>query len=1185
MHLFRRIRICTVTALIFVAGYYLAQYLLGEKQSPSTTGLSQYRQEVLPPPTQAIKTSQRSAQGPIPSLTLPDETSVAAGSNNIRGKRDKPVSSLSEIKSQSRQSKRSRKKKKSLMMEAKPEKAQKDMHDKSTLLLPEDKSLVSALDSTTSGSTNVQADDSGVAIVDVLLRTELLYRGLFCRTEGKDLFIPMSDFFGIIFFPIEVDSTGARGWFLQKRNKFNFSSDSGIVHVNTTKYVLHKKQYKVSDDEIYLHIDAFNKFFPLNMKFNTLNQTLTLNPSKLLSFEVLQNRINERRIAEAKNGLLYPLRDLDYAAITQPNLNLKFTAGHRNYKNNETNYGSASGIYRGDLLYMSSVMYGAVDINANEYESKYELNNFSYTGERVFPNNAYLTKFNLGDIVPTQTPIGSSGSLERGIRITNKKLFGSTNFDTQTFTGKVQPGWEVELYRNGQLIGFQSIMEDGTYLFENVELLFGTNRFRIVMYGPEGQEEVKEEVVNVSSTLRSGDVSYDVSISENGVGVFDQDISKVTVQNNEDKGTLRAKGTFRVGVAPNLEFRSGLNYESFAGKDRMLSSIGTDLSSDYGLASLDLGYSSNDSTFLKATMRGDVFDTGRYSIRFDQQFSDKYLESTIKNLMAFGYSDSSKYPNQARVSYGARATRTESVVGECDRSKTYYNISGNFNINSDLGNLSNNIAYQFFENESDGENRLYGQSSYYRGLPHGMIRGSIKYGVKDNGVHLGSATVSGTHRFSPKTKTTLTVDRSFSEDERLVFTNSWSHKIGDYNPFVSGSVDHNGNYRIYAGFGMSIGFESGTFSPKVSGEKSVPSGASCLVYEDKNYNEIFDESDVPLENVTLKSIQSNQKVVTDENGRGLFIHLPPMRSTDIEVDEKTLGNTRFFSTTGTAITPREGKIYELEYPIQLLGAIEGYVYVLKDDTAKARPHIPVQAINEKGKVVGKALSVSGGYFSIEKLRPGKYSVRISPDYLEKKELIQDGGTIIQIDGNGDTVSRPLIFYGDKKTVAVLSPKFRQALTFGEEVVLSIDFNQLDNETDFSYSQPTAFSLKDIDSKLIQPDMSAANTSGKSAKASQANLAKRLMPKDTTQRYALVVDVFISKKSALRAVDFYKRKYAEELNNYTLIHNQNGDTHEVLVSGIKNKQDIKEITDLFLCSPRIEKFDTGSLSWIEVTSPR
>lgn len=1187
-------------ALAVIAGYLFLHPVIDESQKNDAISTFQVRQSVIPPSVGTVTSLPQTSPQEGASHDLSEISSDLSPVEEIEQVQPQvPRSGPALKKTQNKKSKKilSHKQKPSYRKSRKtkfvshPKKISKkaplpsrgDGVKKSApqILIPAQKRIKNEqddLDDLDAVDDDMLLEDSGDAIVDVYLRDSLIYQGMFCRIFKGQLFIPMGELFGVIFFPIEVDSKGAKGWFLTEENKFNFSSSTGIVQVGPKTMVVPHEQYVVVDDEIFMNIDIFNSLFPLRMGFNRLEQALILNPLGLLSFEVLQNRINSRRISSAKDGLLYPLQDLDYAAIAQPNLNLKITAGHRNQDDEASNFGSVSGIYRGDLLFMSSVIYGAADFSANDHESNIDFNNFSFTGERVFPDNPYLYKATVGDIIPTQTPIGGSGALERGFRITNENAYQSGNFDTRTFTGKAQPGWEVELYRNGQLMGAQSIAEDGTYLFENVEILFGVNRFRIVMYGPQGQEEVREEVIDASTTLRPGEIGYDFSLSENSVGVFDSDISKVSTGNALDKGTMRTKGTVSVGINSNLELRSGFSYESFAGMKRTFGSLGTDIRVSEELFGLDMGYSSNEAVFLQASMRGAIFGTGKYNVFLEQQFSDKYLDSTTKNKISLGYNDSLKHSEKTRVSYGGKVARTNNVeIGNGFKDEIIYNLSGNFNINGELGNISNNFTYRFFEDESDGDSYGGAQTSYYMGFQDGTLRGTVSYGInEEDGAHLGSATFSSTYRVSPKTSTTLTVDRSFQDNERLLVTNSWSHKIGEYSPYISGSIDDNGNYWAYLGIGLNIGFEPGTFTPEISGRENTPSGASCLVYQDKNYNNVFDSNDEPLENVTLKSIQSRRSVVTDENGRGLFVHLPPMRSTDIEVDENSFSRARFYAANGSAITPRKGKIYELEYPIHLCGAVEGYIYQLKDDKARARPHVPVQAVDSNGKVVGESLSVSGGYFCIEKLFPGSYQVRIDPQFLERRDLIQQGAKEISINAQGESGASSLIFYGGSKTVNVLAEKFRKALSYGEDVFLTGDFSGLDDEGDANFEQPELLSLKDLETV---PEVVESSTAAVSAKREQAQSPAS----GQKQYYAFAIDVFESKDSAERAIRHYENRYSKQLADYKLVCNKDGGRFEVLVAGIGSMAEVKRLSDMFLCIPRLEMFDMDSLLWVQVDS--
>ena len=62
-------------------------------------------------------------------------------------------------------------------------------------------------------------------------------------------------------------------------------------------------------------------------------------------------------------------------------------------------------------------------------------------------------------------------------------------------------GWEAELYRNDQLIGYFQSRGDGRYEFLDVPLLYGQNRMEVVLYGPQGQirREIKQMQVGIDS--------------------------------------------------------------------------------------------------------------------------------------------------------------------------------------------------------------------------------------------------------------------------------------------------------------------------------------------------------------------------------------------------------------------------------------------------------------------------------------------------------------------------------------------------------------------------------------------------------------------------------------------------------------------------------------------------------------
>lgn len=125
---------------------------------------------------------------------------------------------------------------------------------------------------------------------------------------------------------------------------------------------------------------------------------------------------------------------------------------------------------------------------------------------RTDPNGQLLgplkaTTVAAGDISGYSTPLVAQSSAGRGAMVTNRPVERRDAFDKTDFRGELPNGWDAELYRNGVLLMFATDRADGRYEFLDVPLLYGQNRFEIVLYGPQGQ--VRREVRNVPVGLDS----------------------------------------------------------------------------------------------------------------------------------------------------------------------------------------------------------------------------------------------------------------------------------------------------------------------------------------------------------------------------------------------------------------------------------------------------------------------------------------------------------------------------------------------------------------------------------------------------------------------------------------------------------------------------------------------------------
>ena len=104
------------------------------------------------------------------------------------------------------------------------------------------------------------------------------------------------------------------------------------------------------------------------------------------------------------------------------------------------------------------------------------------------------THFGFGDVEGFDSRLTGVGRQPGAARcVTNRPLTARTAFDRTRIEGDLPTGWEAEIYRNGELLGFAKSDGSQRYVFDDVQLLYGENRIRVVLYGPQGQVDERDE--------------------------------------------------------------------------------------------------------------------------------------------------------------------------------------------------------------------------------------------------------------------------------------------------------------------------------------------------------------------------------------------------------------------------------------------------------------------------------------------------------------------------------------------------------------------------------------------------------------------------------------------------------------------------------------------------------------------
>jgi hypothetical protein len=118
----------------------------------------------------------------------------------------------------------------------------------------------------------------------------------------------------------------------------------------------------------------------------------------------------------------------------------------------------------------------------------------SWTG--VWEDHRWLKQLRLGDGFST----GPRTRELRGVALTNAPFLRPTLLGTSRYLGRLQAGWSVEAYQNGQLIAVDTTDAAGQYGFD-LPVRYGENPVEFVAYGPLGDVRQFDRTYRVLSEL------------------------------------------------------------------------------------------------------------------------------------------------------------------------------------------------------------------------------------------------------------------------------------------------------------------------------------------------------------------------------------------------------------------------------------------------------------------------------------------------------------------------------------------------------------------------------------------------------------------------------------------------------------------------------------------------------------
>ena len=848
--------------------------------------------------------------------------------------------------------------------------------------------------------TDTQAGDSDVVQFaerpeDTLFILELvlgdgsvLNPGMLVYIEEDELLIPLSTIADAMMFPIEVDTAkgSATGWFINQENTFALTYPFNSVMIAGQEMPIDGVVENHVED-IFVSATVLEQWFPVELTMNFNELRLYLKALEDLPFQSLAARRTRWEKAQMQTSTSrVDLSDpeiifLPYHMFAAPNIQVQHNLSANKMGSETTGALTNSVQTQGDLLGMlnrfnASTSYRSQDSEVSLDNTYFNLSRRDFRGGLLGPMNA--TEVELGDITANAFPLATGLQQGRGAYVSNAPSTFVRDTSQFFIEGFAPQGWDAEVYLNERLLDFQTVGADGRYLFEDLQLRDGFNLFRIVLYGPNGEQEERFERFYLGRNMvEPGEFVYEVSALQSSTPFFN---ALQTNPLDDTDPTLSLYGEY--GITDRLSWHAGYFY----GPDGVdtLNAVGTGarISTDRAYIQLNTLADASGAYSASVDVTGNVTDNITFIAGHVEHDGFQRSQRNVSQRTFLSFNR--PFSIRGLVEYGAVTLGAEREVSDTGVVTNSINnvISGNIGQFS----VTNDMEYQMRDVALNNE-ELEGDLTVRRRTRIGTFRGRISYDLLDEEDVLNTAELLYQTQISRDTYANFGINTSFVGNQETRFSTSVNRRFEEFILSANAAVTDTGDANV--GLGLSYNFIPQSLSGDyfLSGNPGDMSLGQLQLHSflDTNENGVFDEGEPPISGVEMRNMQRGKRGITDEQGNTTLAGLSPNVVNPIRVKPETIPSIYMTPAKDELkVYGRTGVNGPVDYPFILLGEISGMLYTV--DPAAATPEeriVPMAGteiflLDENEDVVAQTYSEYDGFYIIPSLRMGTYQLYLPP---------------------------------------------------------------------------------------------------------------------------------------------------------------------------------------------------------------
>jgi hypothetical protein len=804
-----------------------------------------------------------------------------------------------------------------------------------------------------------------------------------------EYFVPVYHLAKDLSFPVTFNPETLRieGQYFGGPNLFAVDATAKTYEVSGKSYPLPEGSYLTRTgegadiDDVYVSVDILNKIWPLGFEIDPNALSLDIGTDRRLPSELAEERrkrqeeLEERRKRELtppdENYVFVPN---GYKLLGAHSFTLNQTTAWHNNEKELTKDLFVGG--RGDLL-GTEARYSA-RFNSAKSEIP-ELQNFRLLLRRDDYGDGNLLPFGFSSIEVGDTSLYSPELITNGIGGTGFKVSSgrgqvTSHFDEITIEGESTPGWEVEIYRDKTLLDFGTVDDLGQYKFYNIPLNYGTNTIRVVLYGPEGQVEERIEEHEIGRKfLKPGEITYQAGMVFSGNQFVD--VSNSNDPNAPLSKSIRVDRGFNEFITTYATFT---DQSSFSKKQEQYLTIGADFQALDGVGqaelykqvgggeAIDLSYGRNFfgiNTSLGASLFnkfesliagiGNAVKSGEYTARLSKNF-----EMGIGRLNLNLSGDLTTYEDKDHPSTS--------------------NVQSSQSLVNDYGAFGHSLSSDYRDGELQNRQGQFSFSKTF--LKELGVSTTLNYALEPNR-RFTSTALDLHYKYEDNFTAFLGATQSLEDSSVRSLDLGASYGFEDFRTNFSMNWDNERGTDLLLGLSTTLGPDPVSKVYKFSNRlDQVPTSLTVRLFHDLDGDRIFSEGDEVAPHTRVILNNKRRSDYSDENG---FIDIERAGSqgfTTITIDRDADNFNPFLIPArkdGFATILRSGTKPHIDFPLIMSGSIDG---TLKDADDYGMSNITVQLIDDQGQLAAETKTLSGGFYSFQYVRPGRYVVQVDPSH-------------------------------------------------------------------------------------------------------------------------------------------------------------------------------------------------------------